>query len=120
VIKRDRAQGATLNIICEGEPVNILLSNIEFIESRNRRSIVSLEDGTEYGTLTTIDALEKLLPSPRFLRSHRSFIVNLDHVEDVDEDFIMDNGTRAYIRVKDFRRIKRAYDDYLFTSVRSD
>ena len=119
-IKRDRAQGATIQIVCEGEPVTLPLANIEFIEASNRRSIFNMEDGSTYATLTTIDALEKLLPSPRFLRSHRAFIVNLDHVIDVDEDFIMDNGTRAYIRVKDFRKIKHAYDDYLFNSVRSD
>ncbi|MDR0499854.1 MAG: LytTR family DNA-binding domain-containing protein [Coriobacteriales bacterium] len=119
-LKRDRAQGATLSIIADGNPVTIPLTSIEFIESRNRRSVVCLQDNSEYATLTTIDALEKLLPAPRFLRSHRSFIVNLDHVEDVEEDFIMDNGKRAYIRVKDFRKVKRAYDDYVFNSARSE
>ncbi|MCL2756970.1 MAG: LytTR family DNA-binding domain-containing protein [Coriobacteriia bacterium] len=119
-IKRDRAQGATIQIVCDGDPVTLPLADIEFIEASNRRSIFNMEDGSTYATLTTIDALEKLLPSPRFLRSHRAFIVNLDHVVDVDDDFIMDNGTRAYIRVKDFRKIKHAYDDYLFNSVRSD
>ncbi|MDR2108856.1 MAG: LytTR family DNA-binding domain-containing protein [Coriobacteriales bacterium] len=119
VVKRDRAQGATLNIISDGEPVSVPISAIEFVESRERRSYIVMEDGSSYSTPTTIDALEKMLPSPQFLRSHRSFIVNLDHVEDVDEDFVMDTGERAYIRVKDFRRIKHAYDDYLFNSVRS-
>jgi DNA-binding LytR/AlgR family response regulator len=66
----------------------------------------------------TIDDLEKLLPAPRFLRSHRSFIVNLDHVWDIEEDFIMDTGARAYIAVKHHRKIKHAYDDYLFSSAR--
>ncbi|MCL1891632.1 MAG: LytTR family DNA-binding domain-containing protein [Coriobacteriia bacterium] len=120
IIKRDHAQGATVQIVCDGEPVTIHLADIEYVEASNRRSIFNMEDGTTHATLTTIDALEKLLPSPRFLRSHRAFIVNLDRVVDVDEDFIMDNGTRAYIRVKDFRKIKHAYDDYLFNSVRSD
>jgi DNA-binding LytR/AlgR family response regulator len=120
VIKRDRAQGATLNVVSDGEPVTLPLSAIEYVESRNRRSNIVLEDGNEYGTPTTIDALEKMLPSPQFLRSHRSFIVNLDHVEEIDQDFIMDTGARVYIRAKDFRRIKHAYDDYLFNNVRSD
>jgi DNA-binding LytR/AlgR family response regulator len=68
----------------------------------------------------TIDALEKLLPPPRFLRSHRSFIVNLDHVDELEEDFIMDNGEIAYVAVKNHRKIKHAYDDYLFSSARGD
>ena len=120
LMKRDRAQGATIQIVCEGEPVTLPLATIEFVEASNRRSIFNMEDGSTYSTLTTIDALEKLLPAPRFLRSHRAFIVNLDHVVDVDNDFIMGSGTRAYIRVKDFRRIKHAYDDYLFNNIRSD
>jgi DNA-binding LytR/AlgR family response regulator len=117
-LKRDKAQGATLGIVVDGKPVTLLLSDIIYVESNNRRSVVYTEEG-EYATLTTIDALEKMLPAPRFLRSHRAFIVNLDHVEDVDEDFIMDNGARAYIRVKDFRKLKHAYDDYLFNNARS-
>jgi DNA-binding LytR/AlgR family response regulator len=119
IVKRDRLQGATLNVVCDGNPISISQNAIEFVESRNRRSYIVLEDGSEYGTLTTIDALEKMLPAPQFLRSHRSFIVNLDHVEDVDEDFIMSSGARAYIRVRDFRRIKHAYEDYLFNTVRN-
>ena len=120
-MKRDRAQGAVVQIVCDdGEPVTIPLADIVFVEANNRRSVFNLTDGTTHATITTIDALEKLLPSPRFLRSHRAFIVNLDHVVDVDEDFIMDNDMRAYIRVKDFRRIKHIYDDYLFSNERSD
>jgi DNA-binding LytR/AlgR family response regulator len=118
VVKRDRAVGATISIISDGTPVSLPLSSISYVESRNRRSYVVCSDGTEFATPTTIDALEKLLPSPQFLRSHRSYIVNLDHVADVGEDFIMSNGDRAYIRVKDFRRIKHAYDDYLFNNMR--
>jgi DNA-binding LytR/AlgR family response regulator len=117
-LKRDRAQGATVNIVCDGKPVNVPLSDVLYVESNNRKSLVVTATET-YSTVTSIDALEKMLPAPRFLRSHRSYIVNLDHVEDIGEDFIMDNGDKAYIRVKDFRGVKHAYDDYLFSSARS-
>ncbi|MDR0459216.1 MAG: LytTR family transcriptional regulator DNA-binding domain-containing protein, partial [Coriobacteriales bacterium] len=92
---------------------------ILFIESSNRRSLVHT-DSEVYSTTMTIDALEKLLPSPRFLRSHRSYVVNLDRVDEVSDDFIMDNGTVAYITVKNHRKIKRAYEDYVFSRVRGD
>ena len=100
-------------------PVFIPLGDIVFVESSNRKSLVYTFDQT-YATTMTIDSLEKLLPAPRFLRSHRSYIVNLDHVDDVDEDFIMDNGEIAYIAVKSRRKIKSMYDDYLFNSVRDE
>ncbi|MDR1421458.1 MAG: LytTR family DNA-binding domain-containing protein [Coriobacteriales bacterium] len=117
VLKRDKAQGATLAIVTDNVPVIIPHTDIIYIEALNRRSVIYTSDG-EFATTMTIDDLEKLLPSPRFLRSHRSFIVNLDHVEDIGEDFIMDNGGRAYIAVKNHRKIKHAYDDYLFSSAR--
>jgi DNA-binding LytR/AlgR family response regulator len=119
-LKRDKAQGATLAIVTDANILVVIpLNDIIFIESSNRKTIIYTINES-YSTTMTIDALEKLLPSPRFLRSHRSFIVNLDHVEDLEEDFIMDNGEVAYVAVKNHRKIKHAYDDYLFSSARGD
>lgn len=118
-LKRDKAQGATIAIVTDNIPVIIPLNDIIFVESSNRKSVI-YTTGETYATTMTIDALEKLLPSPRFLRSHRSYIVNLDHVDDLEEDFIMDNGEIAYIAVKHHRKIKHAYDDYLFSTARGN
>jgi DNA-binding LytR/AlgR family response regulator len=119
VMVRDKAAGASLAIVTDNVPVFIPLHDIIFVESSNRKSLIYTLDKT-YATTMTIDSLEKLLPAPRFLRSHRSYIVNLDHVDDVDEDFIMDNGDIAYIAVKNRRKIKSLYDEYLFNSVRNN
>ena len=119
VLKRDKDQGATLAIVYENVPVVIPLNDILFIEASNRRSLVHTDDEV-YATTMTIDALEKLLPSPRFTRSHRSYLVNFDRVDEVSDDFIMDNGSVAYITVKSHRKIQRAYEDYIFSKVRSD
>ncbi|MCL2632401.1 MAG: LytTR family DNA-binding domain-containing protein [Coriobacteriia bacterium] len=119
VLKRDKEQGATLAIVYENVPVVIPLTDILFIESANRRSLVHTDDET-YTTTMTIDALERLLPSPRFTRSHRSYLVNFDRVDEVDSDFIMDNGTVAYITVKNHRKMRRAYENYIFDQVRGD
>jgi DNA-binding LytR/AlgR family response regulator len=118
-LKRDKAQGATLAIVTDNIPVFIPFNDIIFVESSNRKSLIYTTNES-YATTMTIDALEKLLPPPRFLRSHRSFVVNLDHVDDLEEDFIMDNGEVAYIAVKNHRKIKHAYDDYLFSSARGN
>jgi DNA-binding LytR/AlgR family response regulator len=118
-LKRDKAQGATLAIVTDNVPVIIPHNDIVFVESSNRKSLIYTTSET-HATTMTIDALEKLLPSPRFLRSHRSYIVNLDHVDDLEEDFIMDNGDIAYVAVKNHRKIKHAYYDYLFSTVRGD
>ncbi|MCL2339479.1 MAG: LytTR family DNA-binding domain-containing protein [Actinomycetia bacterium] len=118
-LKRARDSGATLSIVHEDIPVVIPLDDILFIESANRRSVVHTIDAT-YTTTMTIDALQKLLPAPRFMRSHRSYLVNLDHVDEMREDFIMDNGELAFVTVRNHRKIKNQYEDYLFNKVRSD
>jgi DNA-binding LytR/AlgR family response regulator len=119
MLKRDKAQGATIAIVTNNIPVVIPLNDILYVESSNRRSLIYTAEES-YATTMTIDALEKLLPPPRFLRSHRSFIVNLDHVDDLEQDFIMDNGDVAYVAVKHHRKVKHAYDDYLFGIARGD
>ena len=113
-LKRDKAQGATLAIVTDNIPVVIPLNDIIFIESSNRKSLIYTPTET-YTSTMTIDALVKLLPSPPFLLPHRSFIVNLDHVDDLEEDFIMDNGEIAYVAVKNHQKVKRAYTLYLKT-----
>lgn len=119
-VKRDSNLEANLEIISDGRAVAIPFSDIEYVESRDSRSYIVTTKGAEYPTVASLDSLETILNPPRFLRSHRAFIVNLDHVDDIDKDFIMDNGDIVYIRVKDRRRIKNQYDDYVFSQIRCD
>jgi DNA-binding LytR/AlgR family response regulator len=65
-----------------------------------------VEAHTSSGTVTTsrlvrLDELEKRLPSPPFIRTHHSFIVNLDYVREADKErqvFVMEDGGLAHIR----------------------
>lgn len=120
IVKRDRNLEACLEILSDGRAVSIPFNDILYVESRDSRSFVIAEGGKEFPLVASLDSLETLLNPPRFVRSHRAYIVNLDHVDDVDDDFIMDNGDIVYIRVKDHKRIKNKYDDYIFSKIRSD
>jgi len=111
-LKRDKVQDETLAFVADEGPVVIPLGDIIFIESFNRRLSVHTVNET-YASNMTINDLAKLLPSSRFLRSHRAYIVNLDHVDELREDFIMDNGEIAYVTVKNHSKIQRAYKKYL-------
>jgi len=112
VLKRDKGQDATLTFLTEDDPVVVPLSDIIYIESNNRTSTINTVNGT-FSASMPINDLAKLLPSPRFLPSHRAYIVNLDHVDEMKEDFIMDNGMIAYIAIKNQRKVRKAYKDYL-------
>lgn len=75
--------------------VNIMYSDIIYIESCNNRCILHTAD-------------EK----SRFLRCHRSYIVNMDHITAVDEQFRLDNGDSALIRSRSRAQIKKTYLAY--------
>jgi DNA-binding LytR/AlgR family response regulator len=101
-----RKTRATITVTTEGgKNKDVPLDSIIFFEHQNH--VVTLTTTT--GVLRTIqaarlDEMEKRLPMPPFLRCHRSFIVNLNHVQKIDKDthsFTMINGGRADIQQRD-------------------
>lgn len=83
-------------------PVN--LDDILFIKALSDYVIIKTTDG-KYITLCTMKDMEKNLPEDHFVRSHRSFIVNLDKVSAV-------KGSTIEIRDSEMRYsvpIGRAY-----------
>lgn len=55
-------------------------SNIVFLESVGEYVRINLADGTKMVTLFRLKNMESALPSDRFMRVHRSYIINLEHV----------------------------------------
>ncbi len=93
--------------------VNVPYSDIIYIESCNNRCILHTAD-EEYSLYMRLDDIEKSLSGdePRFLRCHRSYIVNMDHITAVDEQFRLDNGESVLIRSKSKAQIKKHYIAY--------
>ena len=80
-----------------GRAVVIPLSEIVYFESRNHALEVWTRDGVQNFWLSLSD-VEKLLPPGRFCRSHVSYLVNLDYVEQVGrKEVLLSNGTRIPI-----------------------
>lgn len=85
-----------------GKRADIALDSVLYFELKDH--VIKIH--TSAGLLTTsqsvrIDDIEKRLPSPPFMRCHRSYMVNLNYVHTVDRElqaFIMKNGDRADIR----------------------
>ena len=93
--------------------VNVPYSDIIYIESCNSRCILHTAD-EEYSLYMRLDEIEESLSGDesRFLRCHRSYIVNMDHITAVDEQFRLDNGESVLIRSKSKAQIKRQYIEY--------
>ena len=65
--------------------------------------------------LTQLDDLERAVDSPDFFRCHRSFLVNLGHVERIESsDFLMSDGARIPISSANLPRARNAFLDWVY------
>ncbi|MCL2488770.1 MAG: LytTR family transcriptional regulator DNA-binding domain-containing protein, partial [Oscillospiraceae bacterium] len=90
----------------------IRLRDIRYVEARNKQSVIHLQDEAIVSYIK-IDELEKLLRLPSFLRCHRSFIANMDYVENIGRDFEMQGGGTVYIGHISQWKVRKAYRDYI-------
>ena len=60
-----------------------------------------------------LDDIERILGDIRFLRYHKSYLVNIDEVESVKERFfVFPDGKRITMRQRDCAAIRRQYNAY--------
>lgn len=92
----------------------ILLSynEILYVESRNSKCLFHTGDGL-WTVYKRLDTIQDELDDPRFLRSHKSFLVNMDYVCRAEENFELLNGDRVPIRQRTLRAIRLAYEEYI-------
>jgi two-component system LytT family response regulator len=61
--------------------VLIDLDEILYCKARGRYSTIVLTNGKEYLLTKVLKMLENVLPTDDFFRTHKSFLVNLNHVK---------------------------------------
>jgi len=69
--------------------IRVLLSEIEYIESSNEYIQIHLIQDEPITTLIRLKVIEEQLPKEKFMRVHRSFIVNLDKVKVIERNRIV-------------------------------
>lgn len=69
--------------------IRILLSEIKYIESSNEYIQIHLVNDEPITTLIRLKVIEEQLPKDKFMRVHRSFIVNLDRVKVIERNRII-------------------------------
>lgn len=82
--------------------VQMCLDSIKYIEVQKDKVIFNRTEGEPVSSLMSMKELEELLPADRFMRVHRSFIVNLRRVEVVDRSRIVFD--KIYIPVSDSKK----------------
>lgn len=90
--------------------IRIALTDITYIESSHEYVVVHITTGSSVKTMVSMKSIEDHLPSDRFMRVHRSFIVNLSKITVVERSRIIFDG-KVYIPVSD--QYKRAFQQYV-------
>lgn len=103
-----------LSIYSEGEWQNIPLSSIYYIDVYDHQSRIHTAQGVIVAR-RGLDDLESAIDSRDFLRCHRSFLVNLNHVEGIESsDFRMEDQTLVPISAANAARIRSQFIDWTY------
>ena len=89
-------KGETIFIKSDSKLVQINTHKIFWIEALGNYMRVITEDG-KYTILSTMKDVANKLPSDEFVRVHRSFIVRLDKIESIEDNYIVINNNQINI-----------------------
>lgn len=103
-----------LSVYAQGEWQELPLTSISYIEVLGHQCHIH----TSRRTLVVrrgLDDLESAIDSRDFLRCHRSFLVNLGHVERIESsDFLMSDGARIPISSPNLPRARDTFLDWVY------
>ena len=97
---------------------NLLVSitDLVYVEVYDKESIFHMKRG-KVVTRIPLETVEARLGGSPFLRCHRSYIVNMNYVEDMrSESFLMENGHTVPIRKSGRREAKMAMANFIAKS----
>ncbi|MEI6175218.1 MAG: LytTR family DNA-binding domain-containing protein [Bacteroidota bacterium] len=105
-----RATASHLFVKSDYKLIRIELDDIKFIESQHEYIKIHLTNSAPVMTQLSLKAIEEQLPSDRFMRVHRSFIVNLKKISVVERNRIVFDG-KVYIPVSE--QFKEKFQEYI-------
>lgn len=108
-IHDDNEQGFVLKV--RNRVFRILFAGLEYVEVINKTVFFHLADNAvREVTAALADFEEKILARPEFLKPHRSYIINLNHVESVGSNFIvMKSGHNIPLSRQRRNQVQEAY-----------
>ena len=88
--------GQSIFIKTDSKLVQLNTDEILFIEALGNYMRIFTTKG-KYTILSTMKDMESKLPTPTFARVHRSFIVNVQKIETIEDNFILIEGKQVSI-----------------------
>ena len=106
-----------ISVTYSGTETKILLSNIQCMESNLRKVIITLSENREIEIVGKLADFEEYLIKHGFCRCHKSYIVNIEHIDSIESDtFLLTGGRTVKISRTYLQKAKKAYFDYVFTA----
>ena len=103
----------SLRVRTAWEELDVRFRDIRYIEIRNHQAILRTRE-QELTVWRSLDELEEEISDERFLRCHRSYLVNLEHVKALEKhDFLMDCGDLAPVSRQKTQAVQRRYREWL-------
>lgn len=96
------APSGLLTVKAESRLIQLHTETILYVEVQNDRVIFYRKDSDPVASLMSMKEIEDMLPPDKFMRIHRSFIVNLSNIEVVERNRIVFGKT--YIPIADSKR----------------
>jgi len=107
-----------LDVICDGRELKLNTEAILYIQVQKRNVLIQTLNQTlivngPFHTLT-----KPLLDDRRFLLCIQGVLVNMDHISNQEETvFIVKNGDRLPINIRNKRQILQSYRNYIFDNM---
>ncbi|MGL6201123.1 MAG: LytR/AlgR family response regulator transcription factor [Lachnospiraceae bacterium] len=101
--------------------IDIPIADLLFVEVDNKT--LFLHAGTQiYKTSQkTMKELAKELNGAPFIRCHRSYIVNMSHVETLKKgEIILTSGDKVNFPIRSYTKVQKAFGNYLTKKLRED
>lgn len=87
------------------------LADIIFIEANGSYAIMHLQKGRQVTVTKKVKDFEISLAGKGFLRVHKSFLVNMEHIAELHRDdngyLVMSNGARVHLSIKEKEEVIR-------------
>lgn len=111
--KLNQLKKPLLQIKCGKEIMNIHQTDILYLERILRKTEIFTTSGV-LSTSESLPALKERL-SPWFLYAHRSYVVNLYHVSNLNRDYLtLSNGNTISVGRTHYNELKKGFADFAF------
>ncbi|MCI8512251.1 MAG: response regulator transcription factor [Lachnospiraceae bacterium] len=104
-----------------GRELSLPFERILYAEQKDHRLYLYLTGGETIQINERLDAVEPQFAGQPFFRCHKSYLVNLSYVEELDRElmmFVMKEGHSVYIRRESMSKARKAFEAYLFAAAR--